>query len=487
MRHIRARRRFKWILTSLLTLSFILFFENKVESFAPQIKQLVELKVALAIDKNIKLSIGDISGGIVRPFILNNVKIMGQEGSTILSSLEIKSIRSNYRIWDVLLNRKPYSFIPGFLAGKPRIYVNFATKDKEVTGRMRFIGDAGRADIKGYIILFGKEKISFAGKIKDKTFALAFKPKTGLVRIEGGLVANNSLVTNIKIDHLKIKDVDIVCDATLKNSIVEVPGCVSNNYVEGEIATNSLIVNYVPFLDMKAFYKIREGSLEISDIELGSNFKISGRVSLHDPFNINIVCMVDNINLGKLISSSGAQNSPFLSGIMNGKFEVKGPVKNLKETARIEIKDGTIGSLDFDYLTATLKGDGPMVRIEDSRITRQSGFFSLAGDIDFTKLGRPAMFHEIKLVTDDKAIMWDKWDTEKTQGVQGVQEINMKKRVNEEIALGFKKFLPNGRVDESIRDSDEVEVEYKIHPNESFKMILGQDKDFFGLEHKDRF
>ncbi|MFA6079139.1 MAG: hypothetical protein WC779_05275 [Candidatus Omnitrophota bacterium] len=487
MRHIRARKRFTFILTLLLALSFALFFENKLESFAPQIKQMVELKVASVIGKDIKLSIGAISGGLVRPFMLNNVKITGSEGAKILSALEIKSIRSNYRIWDVLLNRKPYSYIPGFLAGKPRIYVNFATKDKEISGRIRFIGNIEKADIKGFVIVFGKERIGFSGKIKNRTFSLVFKPKDGQVRIEGELTENNTLVTCVKIDHLKIKDIDIVCDAVLKNSIVEDPAGAAGKFLEGEITTNSLIVNYLPFLDMKAFYKIRGGYLEISNIELGSNFKISGKVALHEPFDVDVVCVVDNINLGKVISSQSANNKPVLSGIMNGKFEIKGPVKDIKETARIEIKDGAIGTLDFIFLTATLKGDGPLVRIEDSRITRKSGFFSLAGDIDFTKIGRPAMFHDVELVTDDKAIMWDTWDMGKTQGIQGAKEVNMKKNVNEEFALGFKRFLPNGRVDESVRDTDEVAVEYKIHPNESLKMMVGQDKDFFGFEHKDTF
>ena len=34
---------------------------------------------------------------------------------------------------------------------------------------------------------------------------------------------------------------------------------------------------------------------------------------------------------------------------------------------------------------------------------------------------------------------------------------------------------------------DEVQLEYKLHPNDSLKVTVGQDKDFLGLEHKDKF
>ena len=42
MRHIKARRRFKAILAVLLIVCSLLFFESRIEAFAPQFKTLAE-------------------------------------------------------------------------------------------------------------------------------------------------------------------------------------------------------------------------------------------------------------------------------------------------------------------------------------------------------------------------------------------------------------------------------------------------------------
>ena len=42
-------------------------------------------------------------------------------------------------------------------------------------------------------------------------------------------------------------------------------------------------------------------------------------------------------------------------------------------------------------------------------------------------------------------------------------------------------------VDESLRDRDEYELSYNLHPNDSIKMKFSDKSNFFGLEHKDKF
>ena len=94
------------------------------------------------------------------------------------------------------------------------------------------------------------------------------------------------------------------------------------------------------------------------------------------------------------------------------------------------------------------------------------------------------MFGNIRLVGDDKAINWDGWDTSK---VQDIREVTMKKRITDDIDLDFKKFTSEGAVDERLKYGDEIQLEYKLHPNDSLKVMVGQDKEFLGIEHKDKF
>jgi hypothetical protein len=484
MRHIRARRRFKAILIALLVFSFILFFESRVESFAPQIRNIVEYKVGEALGKNMKLSIGDLDGGIFRPFILNDVKIAGKEDSAVFSSFEIKSIRSNYRIWDVLLKGKEYKPILNMLREEPCIYVDFVTKNKELSGYVKLEGDMESADIQGYLILFEKRRIDINGKLKAKSFYVELRPRSGSLKIEGKRDSDGSFLTNIKADHLRFSGIDIVCEASLKNRVFKPAGDKLGGYVEGQIETKSLVLNYSLFPDVKASYRVYNGLLDIANLDVGKDLKVKGRASLRDPYNLNFTCMTDNASLGAVLSCFGIHCKDAVSGTLNAKIELKGPAKNLKTSARISVRQGTLGPLDFESLEAVLKGDGPIMRIEESRISRSSGHFSIAGEIDLRKIGKSTVFQQLSIVSEDNAIAWDGWNS---VNIQGVQEITMTKRVNQDINVGFKKFMPDKQIDESMRNKEEMELEYKLQPNDSLKLMIGDDKNFFGLEHKDKF
>jgi hypothetical protein len=156
----------------------------------------------------------------------------------------------------------------------------------------------------------------------------------------------------------------------------------------------------------------------------------------------------------------------------------------MKISSRFDIKDGTLATLDFDYLTATIKGEFPFVKIEYSRVNRKSGYFSLSGEMDLRRAGRDNIFDDIKLVTDDGAISWDDWRSTK---VQDVHEYSMRKNITDDLGVSFKKFVAEDSIDESLRDKDEVRLEYKLDSNDSLKVMMGQDKDFFGFEHRDKF
>jgi hypothetical protein len=104
--------------------------------------------------------------------------------------------------------------------------------------------------------------------------------------------------------------------------------------------------------------------------------------------------------------------------------------------------------------------------------------------MDLRKIGKDALFEDIKMASDDRAINWDSMDT---RNVQGIQEVHMNKKLMEGINIDFKKFLNEDRLDKSSRYEDEMKLEYKLNTNESLKMAVASGNDFFGLEHKDRF
>ena len=490
MRNIRTRRRLGFILTSLLIVCVILFIEDRIEAFVPEIKNFAEMKIEAAMGGRVQLSIGDIDGGLIHPFIFNDIKIENGNGVAILPSLKLSSIKTTYRVWDLLraaslAKNKNGQAVSRLLSGVSRLDINFITVNKKISGFIRLANHSGELNAKGYINLSSGSRIDFDGKMKDGAYDIEVRPKRGMLRVQGTISPEGSLSANFKVYHLDLGGQDLVCDGILKSEITTSGTEVRKTAVQGMIETRNCILNYRPFLNLKASYKIEDGSLFISDLSLGDIFKGTGTFQLREPFNMNAALTVNNLSLSWIALALGAKDaSAILSGSLNAKCEFKGPMANLRSNIQMEVRKGTIATLDFECLSAHFKGDGPLMRIDDSRITRESGYFVVAGEMDLRKMGRGSMFEKLRLVGDDKAINWDGWDTNK---VQNIREIRMKKRINDDIDLNFKNFTSEDTIDESLKYGDEVQLEYKLHPNDSLKVMVGQDKEFLGLEHKDKF
>ncbi|MFA6320781.1 MAG: hypothetical protein WCY36_02855 [Candidatus Omnitrophota bacterium] len=490
MRHIRVRRRFGIALTFLLVVCIVLFIEDRIEAFVPEMKSFAESKIEDAFGGKIRLAIGDIDGGLFHPITFNDIKIENAKGVAIIPSLEISSIKTSYRVWDLAMaasaakSKDPRVF-SRFLAGISRLDVNFATANDEIAGFVRLGNIAGELNAKGHINLFSGNRIDFDGKIKDGVYDIEIRPKRGVLKAVGTISNDGLLDANFKIHHLDISGHDLVCDGVLKSEVISSGIEVKRSIVRGAIETKNTLLDYKPFLNLKTMYGVSDGCLTIYDFSFSDIVKGSGTFQLREPFNINSVVTLNNLSLSWLALVMGVKDaSSIVSGTANAKFELKGPMANLRSNVNVDIKKGSIYILEFESLSAHFKGDGPLIRIEDSRIIRDSGYFVLAGDMDLRKIGKSSLFENIRLVGDDKAINWDGWHTSK---VQNIREITMKKRITDDINVNFKKTTTEDIIGEGFKYGDEVQLEYKLHPNDSLTVKVGQDKDFMGIEHKNKF
>ncbi|MBI5124557.1 MAG: hypothetical protein HZA72_03980 [Candidatus Omnitrophica bacterium] len=469
MLRTRHRRRFKILLISLLLVSLIAFFENRIEAFAPQFKSLAEARIEDAFNKKINISIGALEGGIVRPFILKDVKMLGKTGNISSDLVEIDSVVSNYRIWNFIF--------PKLLPKEPYAAVKFTAKNRKISGFFTIEGAIEGALLEGYLSLLSGDRIDFTGSIKNGIANLILKPNEGLIKAEANFAAEGVLLLKVIASHIKFHSFDIVGEAIVKN-IAE------GTVLEGEVEVKNIILDYKPFSDVKASYRISGETLEVSNLDFGRIFYLNGKFGLREPHIIDVQAVTDNVSLSQVLSMANPRYVSFLSGQMNSKWELKGPLDNLKSKVRLEVRNGSITEMNFQFLSANLKGDGPLVRIEDSRITRESGYFVLAGDIDMRKFGKDSLFEGIKITDAENALLWDAYDTAKWQDVR---EFRMKKKVSEDLNVGFKKFVADEKVDESIWEKDEYKLEYSLHPKDSLTMKYQYGKNFFGLEHKDKF
>ncbi|MFH0763708.1 MAG: hypothetical protein V1927_01735 [Candidatus Omnitrophota bacterium] len=454
--------------------------------FIPGVRNFVEVKMEEALNGKIRFSIGSLKGGILTPITINDIRVRDNSDSPVLPNLTISSMRTKYRIWDAFFVKKDISAASKILAGVARVDANFAAVNKGISGFVRMESDSRRlVRFTGYVNLLYWDRIDFNGSADENSFDIEVRPRAGTIRAEGRVAGGGVLTVDFKATHLKLGNFDIVCDGVIRNNITKSPGSPGGLRVAGELETKNLLLNYRPFLDLKASYSISDGILEIPSLALADAVRGCGKVDLSKRYDTDFVLTVNNMSLAWLLLRLGAKDtSSVLTGTMNAKFDFKGPVERLRSDIQLDIRNGTIATLDFDYLSAHMKGEGPIIRIEDSRITRESGYFALAGEMDLRKMGRANLFDNIRITTDESAISWDGLAVTKAQGIQ---EVRMGKRLSDDVNIDFKKFITDEKVDASMKYGDEVQLEYKLQPNDSLKMTVGAEKDFFGFEHKDKF
>ena len=481
MRHTRQRRRFVIVLAALLIICSGLFLEDRIEAFVPDIKNYAETRIEEAFDGRAVFSIGDLEGGIFNPIVINDIQIagVGHSGGNILPALAIPTIRTNYRIWDLLLNKKGRSIMSVLFFGDAYIDINFVTPGREFSGFARFKADGpGILSFKGYGDIFDRERVDFKGVIKGNIVDMEARLPKGVIKAKINIENDDSITADVNIEHFRLGSLDITASGKLKNKKF-------NGYSEGEFETDKVILNYKPFLGLKMRYKVSGKEFELAGLDMENVFKAGGKIFFGKPATMDMTVFANNVNLDWLMSAIGASDATkVLTGTLNGKFGFRGPVSNLKSDVRLEIKKGVMSELEFDYLSANFKGEGPIVRIEDSSVSRESGYFSITGEMDIRKIGKKSFFENIRMASDDRAVNWDEIGI---RDIRGVQEVRMNKKLLGDINIDFKKFISDENMGESTRYNDEVKLEYKLHPNESIKMMLGSGNDFFGLEHRDKF
>ena len=477
MRNIRARRRFKATLIFLLAISVVAFFEGRIEAFAPELKILAKERIEGIFGRNLDISIGSIDGGIVRPIALRDVRILSKAREKYQSRLFwIKNMVSNYRVWDLVF--------PDSFKRVPRIEIDFETKNRELSGFVTLEGIMDNAAVRGYVRVFGSDRIEVNGRLKNGIARLILRPKSGLIKIESNFAADGVLLISVKANHFKLRDVDIAGDVVIRNIAVKNSINPKDECLEGDIEATNVIVNYKPFFDLKASYRISKETLEVSNLDLGHMLYLNGKFGLREPHLMDVVAVTDNMNMSQVLSAINAGYGSYVSGNLNSKLELKGTIKNLKTNIHLEIRKARVGEVNFEYLSASLKGDGPIMRIEDSRIIRESGPVVLGGEMDLRRMGKESIFENIKVLNGENTMAWDGWETAKWQDVR---EFRMTKNVAGGFNVGFKKYVNDDRVDESLRERDQFELGYNLHPNDSIKVKFAPNSNFFGLEHKDKF
>jgi len=541
---MRRRRRhmqrfYGTVLAVALTSSGAFFLETHMQHIVPDLKRVVEQRIEEAFKGNVEVSIGGIEGGIFRDYSLKDVRIVDKNG--VLPQLEFERIMLNCGLSDLVKDKKTLlSRVLCWFSKPSSSAVDMTIKGNKgwLDGIVRIVGDQERLTFQGFTKAFGGETVVFEGTCSVESLpqkavlSVEIKPPRGSVRLEGEL-SGSVFTLKADVSHISAYGVEIICDLALNGTIgsrdsqhrltvdgdcqmrsvwrafeiisnarlsaeVGIDKRLETALVNGNLKTYGLIVNKKPFREIWFDFdlsvplkgsrqqKVHPMVLEIRDLSLGKDIKAHGRVVMDRPdYPVDAVVTLDNLNITQLLIDLKVQmpELSYISGIANASFALKGPLTKLASHGKIDVRKGNLGDVYFESMTTVLRGNGPVLSIEDWRIVKKEGFVKLYGEIDLKNI-KGNLFKDVRYVIDDQSIEWEGWSIVKEK--YNDLEIKATKPVSDTMNVGFRTFINDGIDTDEYRQT-EWELEYKLYQKDSVKFKTGGQQDYIGVEHREEF
>ncbi|OIO32571.1 MAG: hypothetical protein AUJ70_05305 [Candidatus Omnitrophica bacterium CG1_02_40_15] len=292
------------------------------------------------------------------------------------------------------------------------------------------------------------------------------------------LFDNKELVSELKIDNLDIKGAILSGNFILKAKVLK------DNGLTGKLYSSNMTINSSALPDLKVFFKLTKDKFEAYSLNFGNAYRLKGTVRLKKQFETNIYFEILRANLKDIAIMTKAKRPGVVTGVMNGLFNIKGPLNNLQSSGFISSRSGKIGPIWYDSADIRIQGIGPIINIVASRIKQAQATFTMEGYIDLRNVVGSDLLSYIKLKSDMKTIVWDGWDISK----DGYDSLKMVKDIGDKVSVGFKTFAREELPPYKKRDNlDEMSLEYKLDNGQVFQMKLKENEEFFGIEHKKRF
>lgn len=289
---------------------------------------------------------------------------------------------------------------------------------------------------------------------------------------------NKKVVSELKIDNLDIKGAILSGNFILKAKVLK------GNGLTGKLYSSNITLDSSLLPDLKIFFKLTKDELKVYSLNFGNAYRLKGTVGLKEPFETNIYFEIVRANLKDIAIITKAKRPGVVTGVMNGLFNIKGPLNNLQSSGFIGGRSGKIGPIWYDSADIRIHGIGPIINIVDSRIRQAQATFTMEGYIDLRNIVGSNLLSYIKLKSDMKQIVWDGWDISKDNS----DSLKMVKDIGDKVSVGFKTFAREELPPYQKRGNlDEMILEYKLDNGQAFQMKLKENEEFFGIEHKKRF
>ncbi|MCM8794968.1 MAG: hypothetical protein NC819_04110 [Candidatus Omnitrophica bacterium] len=237
--------------------------------------------------------------------------------------------------------------------------------------------------------------------------------------------------------------------------------------------------------DLIASWTIEGSRVKVKASGLRESVLLDGSVGLAAPFPVDLTLDLRAFPLAESIRwIPNGDQQPLIGGRLLGTVQVRGSLGNLASKGEVSGVSMLFGTVAFPRVALRFDGNGPILRIRDSQLVRESGVLLMEGVVDMRRIGQPDFFRGVKLSSLDKSLRWGEWRVSDIPGVSGLELHKYSKAGNVSVGLNYQVDTQNQP--ESVQ-REGVKVGLPLSPQEKLKIQMEGEEGFLGVEHRKKF
>lgn len=142
---------------------------------------------------------------------------------------------------------------------------------------------------------------------------------------------------------------------------------------------------------------VRLGELDFEADLMRRQAVLKGRTDLRFPFRTAVRLDLAGLELNRIADWIPNQSSSKLSGALRGQVEVNGFLGHVSSKGTLIADKGRFGRMNFDQIAIRFQGKGPILRLENSQLSRRGSAMQMEGMLDVRRIGQPDFFRNVKL------------------------------------------------------------------------------------------
>ncbi len=290
-------------------------------------------------------------------------------------------------------------------------------------------------------------------------------------------------IIQFDFQHISVFEKDIVGKGRVKisPSFYSISGDMS---YDATLDSDYIIVNYIPFNNLKLKTLISTGYAKKISAEWGDAYSFGGDIYFHNGGKIDCELKAKNLTLKK-----GNENTKFfefffpvdLEADMDAVINFKGKLFDPQISGTINARNGKFGDITFERGVVNFSGDKKMLVLSDSKVYHSGAPFRIKGNINFMQKN---IFNDIVVESVSKLIVWHGWDMVKKEGESS---INITKALGDNLAISLSGAYSSG--DEDADDKREASLKYNYKDGQSLSVDFEDNsyEDVVSLKHKISF